>query len=233
MQGKIAIVTGGGGNIGVGVCRALAKAGATVVAVDLDASRAEAAKRAIDADLTDPAACAAAVASVVSEFGGVDALVNLAQGWPAPTPVTEVSDEQLRLTFETGPMATLRMMQLCYPHLVARGGGSVVNTASGVGTGGIHGWTAYAAAKEAIRGITKVAALEWGPDNINVNAIAPLASGQHEDAEWASQALQGNPMGRIGDPEADVGSAVVYLAGPGRYVTGRTLQVDGGVGFWR
>jgi NAD(P)-dependent dehydrogenase (short-subunit alcohol dehydrogenase family) len=147
--------------------------------------------------------------------------------------VTDVTDDDMRRSFESGPTATLRMMRLCYPHMKAAGGGSVVNFSSGVGTGGMLAATAYAAAKEAIRGLTKVAALEWGPDNINVNVICPVATGDPDNAPWVPGALSINPMGRIGDPEADIGSAVVYLAGPGRYVTGRTLQVDGGVGCWR
>jgi len=214
------------------VCRALAKAGATVVALDLDAARAEAGARTIDADLTDPASCTSAVENVVREFGGVDTLVNLAQRYSRERPVVEVRERDMRTCFESGPIASLRMMQLCHPHMKARGGGSVVNCASGVGTGGMLGLTAYASAKEAIRGLTKVAALEWGPDNINVNAICPAASGD-PDAPWVSDAARTNPMRRVGDPEADIGSAVVYLAGAGRYVTGRTLHVDGGAGYWR
>ena len=139
----------------------------------------------------------------------------------------------MRVCFESGPIASLRMMRLCHPHMKARGGGSVVNFASGVGTGGMPGLLAYASAKEAIRGLTKVAALEWGPDNINVNVICPAASGDPANAPWVPDAVRTNPMGRVGDPEADIGSAVVYLAGPGRYVTGRTLHVDGGAGCWR
>ena len=111
------------------------------------------------------------------------------------------------------------MMQLCYPHLKARGGGAIINFASGVGTQGMVGAGAYAAAKEAIRGLTKVAALEWGRENIRVNVICPVASGD-PNAPWVPGALAINPMGRIGDPEADIGAAVVYLAGPGSYVTG-------------
>jgi NAD(P)-dependent dehydrogenase (short-subunit alcohol dehydrogenase family) len=233
LNGTVAIVTGGGGNIGVGVCRALAKAGATVVALDVDPSVADAAARHITGDVTDPAVCAAAVDEVVRDFGGVDTLVNLAQQFRPDRAVAEVTDEDMRVSFESGPIASLRMMQLCYPHMKARGGGSVVNFSSGVGTGGMLGATAYASAKEAIRGLTKVAALEWGPDNINVNVICPVATGDPGNAPWVPGALSINPMRRVGDPEADIGSAVVYLAGPGRYVTGRTLQVDGGVGCWR
>jgi NAD(P)-dependent dehydrogenase (short-subunit alcohol dehydrogenase family) len=233
MNGRVAIITGGGGNIGSGVCRAMAKAGATVVALDLDPAGADAAARAIACDVTDPAACESAVAAVVREFGGVDTLVNAAQQFRAGIPLVQLTDDDMRVSFESGPIATLRMMQLCYPQIKARGGGAIINFASGVGTQGMVGAGAYAAAKEAIRGLTKVAALEWGRENIRVNVICPVASGDPEHAPWVPSARAINPMGRIGDPEADIGAAVVYLAGPGSYVNGRTLHVDGGVGVWR
>ena len=232
MNGQVAIITGGGGNIGSGVCRAMAKAGATVVALDLRPGGADAAARAIACDVADPAACRSAVDEVVREFGRVDTLVNAAQRFRAGIPLVKLTDDDMRVSFESGPIATLRMMQLCYPHMQARGGGAIINFASGAGTQGLIGAGAYAAAKEAIRGLTKVAALEWGRQNIRVNVICPVASGD-PDAPWVPGALEINPMGRIGDPEADIGAAVVYLAGPGSYVTGRTLHVDGGVGTWR
>jgi NAD(P)-dependent dehydrogenase (short-subunit alcohol dehydrogenase family) len=232
LRGQVAILTGGGGDIGRGVCRAMAKAGATVVVLDRRPGGADAAARAVACDVTDPAACESAVRDVVREFGGVDTLVNAAQRFRAGIPFAKLGDDDLRVSFESGPLATLRMMQLCYPHMKARGGGAIINFASGAGTQGLVGAGAYAAAKEAIRGLTKVAALEWGRENIRVNAICPVASGD-PGAPWIPDALATNPMGRIGDPEKDIGAAVVYLAGPGSYVTGRTLHVDGGVGTWR
>jgi NAD(P)-dependent dehydrogenase (short-subunit alcohol dehydrogenase family) len=232
MDGQVAIITGGGGNIGRGVCRAMAKAGATVVALDLDPAGADAAARAIACDVTDADACARAVEEVVREFGGVDTLVNAAQQFRAGIPIQKLTDDDLRVSFESGPIATLRMMQLCHPHMKARGGGAIINFASGVGTQGMVGAAAYAAAKEAIRGLTKVAALEWGRANIRVNVICPVAS-DDPNAPWVSGAVAINPMGRVGDPEADIGAAVVYLAGAGSYVNGRTLHIDGGVGTWR
>ncbi|HXK22885.1 MAG TPA: SDR family oxidoreductase [Myxococcota bacterium] len=232
LSGQVAIVTGGGGNIGGGVCRALAKAGATVVALDRNPSGADAAARRVTCDVTDPAACEAAVGDVVREFGGVDTLVNAAQRFRAGIPFVQLRDDDLRVSFESGPMATLRMMQLCYPHMKARGGGAIINFASGAGTQGMIGAGAYAAAKEAIRGLTKVAALEWGREGIRVNVICPVATAD-PNAAWVPDALEANPMGRIGDPEKDIGAAVVYLAGPGSYVNGRTLHVDGGIGTWR
>jgi NAD(P)-dependent dehydrogenase (short-subunit alcohol dehydrogenase family) len=231
MDGGIAIVTGGTGDLGRGVCKALTKGGATVVALDLETARAEGAALVLDCDVTDSAACASAVDEVVTEFGGVDTLVNLAQQWTRRT-LMESDDEDVRLTFESGPFATLRMMQLCYPHLKARGGGSIINFASSSGTqGGVAGEGVYAGAKEAIRGFTKHAAMEWGPDNIRVNAICPVATS--DPNRWPSSVVDVIPLGRLGDPESDVGGLVAYLAGPGSFITGRTLHIDGGVGTWR
>jgi NAD(P)-dependent dehydrogenase (short-subunit alcohol dehydrogenase family) len=232
MDGQIAIVTGGGGRIGVGVCRALAKAGATVVALDLDPSRAAPDARPVVCDVTDSEACAQAVSRVVGEFGGIDTLVQLAQRFAPLLPLADVTLEHMQLSFDSGPNATLRMMQLCYPHLKARGGGAIINFASGVGTQGLAGYGAYAAAKEAIRGLTKVAAIEWGDDNIRVNAICPFASDDPTRPEFTNTTVM-RPIKRVGHPETDIGATVVFLAGPGSYITGRTLHVDGGAGTWR
>ena len=234
MDGEIAVVTGGAGRIGRGVCRALTKAGVTVIALDLDTSHAEGAARSITCDVTDPAQCASAVTEVVDEFGGVDTLVNMAQKILVDIEMMQLTDEDMRVSFESGPMASLRMMQLCYPHIKARGGGAIVNFASEAGTAGIPGQAAYAAAKEAIRGITKVAALEWGRDNIRVNAVCPVAwPTPNPDHPLFREVIENSPMGRIGDPETDIGAVVVFLAGLGRYITGRTLHVDGGHGTFR
>ncbi|MBL7488171.1 SDR family oxidoreductase [Frankia sp. AgB1.9] len=232
MPDQVAIVTGGAGDVGRGVCRALSAAGVAVAALDLDVSKVDGAELALECDVTDHNACAQAVDAVASQLGGVSTLVNMAQAMLAGTPLLDLSARDMRTEFESGPNATLRMMQLCYPHLKARGGGAIINFASGAGTYGLPGLGAYAAAKEAIRGLTKVAAMEWGRDNIRVNAICPVATSDHT-ADWVSQAVAVSPMGRVGDPETDIGAVVVFLAGPGAFINGRTLQVDGGSGAWR
>jgi NAD(P)-dependent dehydrogenase (short-subunit alcohol dehydrogenase family) len=232
MSGEITIITGGGGNIGTGLCRAFANAGAIPIAVDLDPSRADAAARQITCDITDPEACAAAVGAVAREFGGIDTLVNAAQGFRIGVLMVDLTDEDMRFSFESGPIATRRMMQLCYPHFKSRGGGAIINFASGAGTHGGPGTGAYAAAKEAIRGITKVAAVEWGGDNVRVNAVCPLAE-TNPRARWIANSLPRVALGRIGDPERDIGALLLYLASPNCYITGRTLMVDGGYGTWR
>jgi NAD(P)-dependent dehydrogenase (short-subunit alcohol dehydrogenase family) len=232
MDGQIAIVTGGAGTVGRGVCRALSAAGAATVALDLDVARADPAALALVCDVTDPQACAAAVDRVVAELGPVTTLVNLAQHVVVDTPALAVTADDMARSLASGPTATLRMMQLCHPHMKAAGGGAIVNAGSNSGTFGSAGRAAYAAAKEAIRGITKVAAAEWGRDNIRVNAICPFAP-EDPAAGWVQAKVASTPLRRAGDPETDVGSLVVYLATAGTFITGRTLFVDGGFGSWR
>jgi NAD(P)-dependent dehydrogenase (short-subunit alcohol dehydrogenase family) len=232
MGDAVAIVTGGAGDVGRGVCRALTKAGFQVAVLDVDTTRAESAALALQCDLTDAAACRPAVDQVVGELGGVNALINMAQRRTFG-PLLTTTDDDLRVVFESGPIATLRMMNLCHPHLKAVGGGAIINFASAAGTeGGIAGKGAYAAAKEAIRGLTKQAAVEWGPDNIRVNAICPLSTGDPD--RFPNSVAEGVPLRRVGDPETDIGAVVVFFAGAGgAYVTGRTLHVDGGAGTFR
>jgi NAD(P)-dependent dehydrogenase (short-subunit alcohol dehydrogenase family) len=232
MHADVAIVTGGTGDLGRGICQALTKAGATVIALDLVPDRAEGAERSILCDVTDPASCQAAVAEVARDFGGISTLVNLAQTWNKQS-LLDTTDTEMRLVFESGPMASLRMMQLCHPHMKAAGGGAIINCASASGTqGGVHGEGVYAGAKEAIRGITKHASVEWGPDNIRVNVLCPVATSN--PSRWPSTVIQRIPLGRLGDPETDVGGTVVFLAGPsGSFMTGRTLFIDGGAGMYR
>jgi NAD(P)-dependent dehydrogenase (short-subunit alcohol dehydrogenase family) len=237
---QVTIVTGGGGNIGVGLVRALAKAGAIPIAVDLDPSAAEAAARQITCDVADPAAAAAMVDEVVGEFGGVDTLINAAQWIHINVPFLEITEEDMRLSFDTGPTATLRLMQLCHPHFKARGGGAVINFASGQGTMGTVGSGPYSAAKEAIRGLTKVAANEWGADNIRINAVCPLGASPRDTVSQATREYLDTwvdivplpPLGRIGDAERDIGALILYLASPDCYMTGRTFQIDGGAGMF-
>jgi NAD(P)-dependent dehydrogenase (short-subunit alcohol dehydrogenase family) len=247
LEEKIAIVTGGAGQIGTGVVRALAEAGASVSIVDYDADATAAVVEqlrdgggsalAVHADLNDRAACSAAVDRTVEEYGGVDILVNLAQQFRgAFVPFVDTTDDDMLVSWSSGVLATFRMMQLCQPHLVARGGGAVVNFGSGGGTAGAAGMVAYGSAKEGIRLLTKVAAQEWGPLGIRVNTICPFAhrAEKWEKAHWLTdELLEQIPLRRDGDPYLDIGAAVVYLAGPGAFVTGQTLFVDGGSGYYR
>ena len=244
---KVAIVTGGAGLVGTGVVEALAEAGASVAIVDMNGGAADAlATRirdtgslaiSVHADLNEREACAGAVDRTLDEFGGLDILVNMAQQFRGTfTPFVDTTDDDMVVSWSSGVLATFRIMQLSHPHLVARGGGAIVNFGSGGGTAASPGLLAYGMAKEGIRHLTKVAAKEWGPAGIRVNTICPFAHGPEkwESSHWLNdELLERIPLRRDGDPRRDIGAAVVYLAGPGDFVTGQTLFVDGGAASYR
>jgi NAD(P)-dependent dehydrogenase (short-subunit alcohol dehydrogenase family) len=248
LEGKVAIVTGAGQGVGRGIALALAGAGAAVAVAGrtrekLDDTCTEIGRRggraeAVECEVSDRAQIEACVAATVARFGTVDVLVNNAQAVPLG-PLLKVPDEAFELGWRTGPLAALRFMRACHPHL--KGGGCVVNLASGAGLRPDPvGLGAYAAVKEAIRSITRAAAVEWGRDGIRVNAIIPLANSPGMDAwtkiypDEAEKFLATIPLGRVGDCEDDIGRAVVALVGPDLgYVTGTTLMLDGGQAYLR
>jgi NAD(P)-dependent dehydrogenase (short-subunit alcohol dehydrogenase family) len=247
LDGKVAIVTGAGRGVGRGVALALAKAGAAVAVLELDPVTGARTADEITAlggrafaqvcDVKDPADCAAGVAATVEVFGGLDVLVNNAQQVRPFVRFEDVTDADMAACWESGPLASFRLMQLALPHFQSRGGGVVVNFGSGAGTEGMPGFAAYAAAKEATRGLTKVGAREWGRHGIRVNVLCPYAASEHWDSlseEEQADRLRGVPLRRMGDPEADVGGVVVFLASDaGSYVTGQTIMVDGGTAGFR
>jgi NAD(P)-dependent dehydrogenase (short-subunit alcohol dehydrogenase family) len=239
LAGRAAIVTGAAQGIGRGVARALAERGADVLLVDVSEQVTEAAAeidaRALVADIRDADAAGRIVAAAVDAFGRLDVLVNNAIALLGAAPFHEQDDDHYDLVFDTGPRATFRLMRAAFPHLVAAGGGSVVNFGSSAGTEGEAGFATYGAAKEAIRGFSKVAALEWGPLNIRVNVVSPFANSEgmrmweQVDPDTYHAAVAKVPLGRIGDVQGDVGAFVAFLAGDdGSYLTGQTFRVDGG-----
>jgi NAD(P)-dependent dehydrogenase (short-subunit alcohol dehydrogenase family) len=246
LRDKVAIVTGSGQGVGRGIALALAAEGASVMLTGrtqskLDAVRAEIAGRGgtaatVVGDVKVLADIEGCVAGTVARFGTVDILVNNAQEVPMGY-LLEVKDEAVQAGLASGPLATLRFMRLCHPYL--RGGGAIVNMASGAGVrpDPIRRG-AYAAAKEAIRALTRAAAVEWGPDGIRVNAVLPYAMSpalEHLASEYPGEfdaRRNANPMRRIGDAERDIGRAVVFLVGPDAgYITGASIPVDGGNAF--
>ena len=249
MRGHVAIVTGAAQGVGRGIAAALLERGAAVLLVDILADKlaettAELAATGrvaqLHADLRDPESAARIVAAAVESFGTVHGLVNNAIATNEPKAFVDITTEDLALGHDVGPRATFLLMQAVHPLMVAAGGGSIVNLGSGTGTGGEPKWGGYAAAKEGIRGLSKVAALEWGRDNIRVNVICPFAESdgvkmwkQFAPKDY-DKAVSRVPMKRIGDVRSDVGALVSFLLGTdATFITGQTIHVDGGIGCFR
>lgn len=247
LQGRTTIVTGGAGGIGRGICTAFVREGANLVLVDIDEQAAtdavdELARTVPDArqrvtflarDISRPEAADDVVATAVDAFGGVDVVVNNAHA-SRQAPLLDHTPEMFELSFNSGFHATCALMRACHPHLRKRGG-SIINFASGAGLNGQPNQASYAAAKEAIRAVSRVAAHEWAEDGIRVNLVSPIAR-THGVEAWSAthpeqyeQVVAGIPLGRMGDPERDIAPVVVFLASDeSRYMTGQTLMADGG-----
>ena len=242
---KVAIVTGAGQGVGRGIALALAKEGAAVAIpeINYDAAITTVSEikalggraLAIACDVGKREQVNAAVAATIKEFGTVDILVNNAQ-WTCPSevPIEDVSDEAWDKSFGSGVNATFYFMQACFPYMKGTGG-KIINFASMAGTEGLVGRSAYAANKEAVRGLSRVAAHEWGQYNITTNVILPWSNApswemvKEKYPDLAAAAVAANPMRRVGDPEKDVGRAVVYLCSPdASFINNLNLPVDGG-----
>ena len=260
LTGKTAIITGAGravlsdgrcGSIGYGIATAYAKEGANLVITGRNVKKLEDAKEELErlygikvlimqADVNAGADNEAVVNKVVEEtvkeFGGIDVLINNAQASASGVSIADHTTEQFNLAMYSGLYAAFYYMKACYPYL-AKSKGSVINFASGAGLFGNYGQCAYAAAKEGIRGLSRVAATEWAKDGINVNVICPLAwTAQLEQFEKAyPDAFKANvkmpPAGHFGDAELEIGRVCVQLASPDfKYMNGETLTLEGGMG---
>ena len=260
LTGKTVLITGAGravlkdgscGSIGYGIATAYAKEGANLVITGRNVKKLEDAKQELESKygiqvLTVQAdVCAggdneAVVANVVKQavekFGGIQVLINNAQASASGVPLAENTTEQFDLALYSGLYAAFYYMKACYPYL-AESHGSVINFASGAGLFGNFGQSAYAAAKEGIRGMSRVAATEWGKDGINVNVVCPLAwtAKLEQFKDNYPEAFKANvkmpPMGHYGNAELEIGRVCVQLAMPDfKYMSGETLTLEGGMG---
>lgn len=250
LSGRSVIVTGAAQGVGKGIAGALAERGASVLLVDVKAAELA---RTVDefstagwpseyqvADLRDPMSPGEVVEAALSRFGKVDALVNNAIATNEPKALVDINSEDYDLVFDVGPRATFFLMQAVHPLMQAAGSGVIVNLGSGSGTGGQSQFAAYAGAKEAIRGMSKAAALEWGGDGIRVNVICPFADSpgvqfwQDIAPKDYDRALRGVPLQRVGRTREDIGAVVAFLVSDdGAFITGQTIMVDGGMGVFR
>ncbi len=246
LANKVALVTGAGQGVGQGIALALAAEGAKVVVTGRTLEKLEATCQQVrDAggealplacDVKDPAALAHTVEQAVATFGGLNILVNNAQEVPLGS-LEQVTDDAFTRGWESGPLATFRLMKLCYPHL--RGGGVIINLASSAAKRwDMSGYGAYAATKEAIRSLTRAAACEWGPEGVRCNVILPhalspgLKAWTEARPEEAEAFVSTIPQRRIGDCQEDIGRFVAMLCSDhSAYVNGQSIALDGGQAY--
>ena len=244
LDGKVALVTGAGQGIGRAIALVYARAGAKVVVAEWKVHRMERTVEELRAaghsafgvptDVSKHDQVRTMVERTVAHFGQLDVLVNNAQSFAPRTPLLEITDEQLAIYVDSGLKGTLWAMQAAHPHLRGRGG-RIINFVSAAGMTGEAGLGPYNAVKEGIRALTRTAAREWGNDGILVNAIAPAAASKRgqdyaaRDPEAFARAMAARPIGRLGDPEADIAPVALFLASEAsRFLTGQTFMVDGG-----
>jgi len=243
LEGKVAIVTGAGSGIGEATARVMAREGASVVVADINRSAAERVARelgsavAVEVDVSDEASVVRMVETAVNTFGGLDVLHNNASDASANALDLDIVDLDMELfdrLIAVNLKAHVMGCKHAIPHMLARGGGSIVCTASIEGIVGRGVRTAYGAAKAGVVLLTKSVAAQYGSLGIRCNAVAPglvltpALRNHYTSPEQIAASLEIYPMPRLCEPQ-DVANAVLFLASDeAAYVNGATLMVDGG-----
>jgi NAD(P)-dependent dehydrogenase (short-subunit alcohol dehydrogenase family) len=220
LKNKTAVVTGGAKGIGAATAKALENAGARVEILDVERG----------CDVTDEAQ----VKQAYERVGAIDILVNNA-GRAVRKSAVEVKKEEWDAVLELNLTAMFLCSRLAHPYMKKRGGGAIVNLASIMAfSGGIYPNASYQASKGGVVNLTRALALEWAPDNIRVNAVAPtyvrteLTAPIFANPELLKTVMAHNPLGRLPEP-SDIAAAIVFLASDAaRCITGVTLPVDSG-----
>lgn len=248
VEGKVAVVTGGGAGIGRASARLFAREGAMVAIADVAGDRAEAVAKeieesggtaiAVETDVSKAPEVDALMRRAFAEWGHLDILHNnaaLTAAWQhaGDLTVVKLDDETWRRSVAVNLESVLYGCRYAVPHLLASGGGAIVNTASNQAFAGDFTQTAYASAKAAIVSLTRSVATQFGKQNIRVNAVSPgciLTENTVEvcPTDVLDMVLKSNLLPRHGDPE-DIAKAVVFLASDdASFITGQVLMVDGG-----
>lgn len=244
LSGKVALVTGGNGGIGLGMAEGLARAGATVVIAGRNQAKSQEAAKglqaamlkadAMEADVADEASVAQLVAGIVERHGRLDILVNNA-GTNIRRPVQELSLDDWHKVMDTNLTSAFLCSKAAWPHMKAAGGGKVINIGSMMSIFGAAYAPAYGASKGGIVQLTKSLAAAWAGDNIQANAVLPgwidteLTRKARDQVDGLHGKVLGRtPAGRWGEPE-DLAGIAVFLASPASdFITGTAIPVDGG-----
>lgn len=243
LTGRVALVTGGNGGIGLGISEGLASAGANVVISGRDPAKASAAVARleqlgakalfVEADLAEGSACAGLVDAAVAQFGRLDILVNNA-GIHLPAPAAEMPLADWHRELDVNVTAPFLCSQAAHPHLAGQGG-KIINVGSLASHAGMTHGANYCASKGAILQLTRALAIEWACDDIQVNAVLPgwistdiTAPAQHGVAGFDEMIVARTPAKRWGTPRDLAGVGVFLASAASDFITGAAIVVDGG-----
>lgn len=244
LTGRVAIVTGGNGGLGLAMARGLARAGASVALAARDESKGQSAVRELAASASrcrfyayqaaSASSCRQMIETVVGDFGACDILINNA-GMNRRKPPEDIAEHEWREILDVNLSSALFCAQAAYPHMKAAGRGKILNIGSMYSLFGAATVAAYAASKGGLVQLTRSLACAWAPDNIQVNAILPgwidtelTRRARQQVAELHDFVLSRTPAGRWGEPDDLAGAAVFFCSSASDFVTGAALPVDGG-----
>ncbi len=244
LKGRVAVVTGGNGGIGLGMALGLAEAGAAIVVAgrntkkNVDAvgqiEKVGAKAVSIDADIADAKACRALVDAAVEKFGRLDILINNAGTTVRKAP-QDLTDDEFEMVVDVNLTAAFRCSRAAHPHMLKASGGKIINIGSMLSIFGTPWAAPYAASKGGIVQMSRAFATAWAKDNIQVNCVLPgwidtdLTRGAREQVPGLNErVLARTPVGRWGVP-ADLAGLAVFLASPASdFITGTAIPADGG-----
>ena len=242
---KVAIVTGGASGIGRATALAFVREGAKVVIVDIDVEKGMAVEREIaeqggeatfvPTDVTVSADVQRMVNSAVQKYGGLDIAFNNAghAGWNHT--IVDMDEDEWERIMAINATSVFLCMKYQIPHMIARGGGAIVNTSSGMGLFALPRVAGYIVSKHAVLGLTKSAALDFGPQKVRVNALLPgktntgMMAGSTDNLKLNLDEVTGRiPLKRMGQPEEQAEAVVWLCSDRASYINGLSLIVDGG-----